>query len=261
MGDYQNLRLDVDGSIATITIDRQEKLNALDRTTLNELARAVAWIQDNDKVRGAIVTGAGTKAFVAGADIGELQRMTATSGVELSRLGQDVFRRIELSKKPFLAAINGFALGGGCELALACHLRLASTEAKLGLPEIKLGLIPGYGGTVRLPRLIGRGRALEMILTGEMIGAEEAFRIGLVNRLCTPDLLTQESQEMLGRVIVNAPVALAYAIEAGARGSEMATDEALGLESHLFGLLGSTEDLREGVAAFLEKRKPVFRGR
>jgi enoyl-CoA hydratase len=211
-------------------------------------------------VRGVIVTGVGAKAFVAGADIAELSKMGPVDGVEVSRLGQRVFREIELSRKPVIAAVNGFALGGGCELALACHLRIASENAKFGLPEVKLGIIPGYGGTLRLPRIVGKGRALELMLTGEMIDAQEAHRIGLVNRVVPQDG-PEEARALMSTILRNGPVALGLAIECTTRGMEMSVDDGLALESNLFGLLAATEDMREGMQAFLEKRAAEFRGR
>jgi enoyl-CoA hydratase len=261
MSDYSLLKLDVADGIATITVNRPDKLNALNRETIEELGRAVAEVAERDDVRGAIVTGAGEKAFVAGADIAELAKMGPVDGVETSRLGQRVFRAIETSRKPYVAAVNGFALGGGCELALACHLRVASERAKFGLPEVKLGIIPGYGGSIRLPRIVGRGRALELILTGEMIGAEEAHRIGLANRVAPAESVLDQARELLATIIGNGPVALALAMEAVVAGSEMSTGDAETFESNLFGLLAATDDMREGMNAFLEKRKAEFVGK
>jgi enoyl-CoA hydratase len=258
---YDNLQLDVQDGIATVTVNRPDKLNALNEQTIRELAGAVEHVASDGAVRGAILTGTGAKAFVAGADIAELARMGPVDGVEVSRLGQRAFRAIELSRKPWVAAVNGFALGGGCELALACHLRIASENARFGLPETRLGIIPGYGGTVRLPRIVGKGRALEMILTGEMVDAAEAFRIGLVNRVATAELLLVEARALLEGILRNGPVALGLAIECTTRGMEMGADDALALESNLFGLLAATDDMREGMMAFLEKRRADFRGR
>jgi enoyl-CoA hydratase len=255
------LRFEVEDGIATVTINRPDKLNALNAATIDELAAVVDGIAQRDDVRGAIVTGAGAKAFVAGADIGELAQMGPIDGIEVSRQGQRVFRAIELSRKPIIAAINGFALGGGCELALACHLRLAAESAKFGLPEVKLGIIPGYGGTLRLPRIVGKGRALELILTGEMIDAAEAHRIGLVNRVVPQDELLGAARALMQTILKNGPVALALAIECTTRGLEMDLDDGLALESNLFGLLAATEDMREGMGAFLEKRRAEFSGR
>ena len=261
MPDFRNLLYEERGGIATITIHRPDKLNALNADTLGELAEALRETRQNEQVRGVLLTGSGGKAFVAGADIAELAGMGAIDGVEVSRLGQRTFREIELSRKPVVAAVNGFALGGGCELALACHLRIASESARFGLPEVKLGIIPGYGGTVRLPRIVGRGRALEMILTGEMIDAREAERIGLVNRVVSAESLLEESRGLLEQILRNGPIALALAIESSTRGTELALDDALALESSFFGLLASTADMREGMAAFLEKRVAEFTGR
>jgi enoyl-CoA hydratase len=261
MAEYRNLLVDVQDRIATITLNRPDKLNALNRETIEELGDAVRVTREDSAVGGVIITGSGAKAFVAGADIAELAEMGPVDGIDVSRLGQRVFREIELSRKPVIAAVNGFALGGGCELAMACHLRIASETARFGLPEVKLGIIPGYGGTLRLPRLVGKGRALELMLTGEMIGAEEALRIGLVNRVVGADALAAESRNLLTLILNNGPVALGLAIECTTRGMEMSVDDGLALESNLFGLLAATDDMREGMTAFLEKRKAEFEGR
>ncbi|CAN5270385.1 enoyl-CoA hydratase-related protein [soil metagenome] len=261
MADFENLRLEVAEDIATLTVHRPDKLNALNEATIRELGRAVEQIAGDGDVAGVVLTGSGSKAFVAGADIAELAKMGPIDGVEVSRLGQRVFRAIELSRKPWIAAVNGFALGGGCELALACHLRVAAENARFGLPETKLGIIPGYGGTVRLPRLVGRGHALELILSGEMIDAAEAYRIGLVNRVVPAEELAASAREFLRAILRNGPIALGLAIECTVRGAEMDTDDALALESNLFGLLAATQDMREGMEAFLEKRPADFHGR
>lgn len=261
MADFQNLRYEVQDGIATLSVHRPDKLNALNRETILELTEAVRLAREDDAVRGVILTGSGAKAFVAGADIADLARMGPVDGVEVSRLGQRVFREIELSRKPVIAAVNGFALGGGCELAMACHLRIASENARFGLPEVKLGIIPGYGGSLRLPRLVGKGRALELILTGEMIDAQEAHRIGLVNRVVPQESLLEETRALLGKILGNGPVALGLAIECTTRGMEMSVDDGLALESNLFGLLAATEDMHEGMQAFLEKRKAEFKNR
>lgn len=261
MSEFRNLRLDLEAPVATLTVHRPDRLNALDRDTIVELGEALARIREAADVRGAVITGSGDRAFVAGADISELAAMEPLEGVEVSRLGQRVFRELELSRKPIVAAVNGFALGGGCELALAAHLRIASTSARFGLPEVRLGIIPGYGGTVRLSRLVGKGRALELILGGEMIDAEEAHRIGLVNRVVPAESLLQEARDLVGRIVKNGPLALGLAIESVNRGMEMSVDDALAFEAHLFGLLASTSDMREGMAAFLEKRSARFTGR
>jgi enoyl-CoA hydratase len=261
MAEYRNLLVDVQDRIATITLNRPDKLNALNRDTIEELGEAVRVTREDSAVGGLIITGSGGKAFVAGADIAELAEMGPVDGIDVSRLGQRVFREIELSRKPVIAAVNGFALGGGCELAMACHLRIASEKARFGLPEVKLGIIPGYGGTLRLPRLVGKGRALELMLTGEMIGADEALRIGLVNRVVSADALADECRNLLTLILNNGPVALGLAIECTTRGMEMSVDDGLALESNLFGLLAATDDMREGMTAFLEKRKAEFQGR
>jgi enoyl-CoA hydratase len=261
MSDYKNLTLEVADGIAVLAFNRPDKLNALNEETIRELGRAIDEITTRDDVRGAILTGAGEKAFVAGADIGELSKMGPVDGVEVSRLGQRVFRAIELSRKPIIAAVNGFALGGGCEVALACHLRIASENAQFGLPEVKLGIIPGYGGTLRLPRIVGKGRALELMLTAQFIKADEAYRIGLANRVVPQAELMDTTRKMLGTILANGPVALGLAIECTTRGMEMSVDDGLALESNLFGLLAATDDMREGMTAFLEKRKAEFRGR
>jgi enoyl-CoA hydratase len=257
---YEFLAVEKTGRSAVITLQRPEKLNALNAETIAELNRAVRDASADADVGGVIITGAGTKAFVAGADIAELARMGPLTGIRVSRQGQETFRFIERMPKPVIAAVNGFALGGGLELALACHLRLASDNARFGLPEVKLGIIPGYGGTVRLPRLVGRGRALEMMLTGEMIDSAEAYRIGLVNRVVPqPDLLPA-ARQLLDKIIANGPAAIALAIEAVDHGMNTGIDDSLILESNLFGLLAATEDMKEGMEAFLAKRAPEFKG-
>ncbi|HEX7051521.1 MAG TPA: enoyl-CoA hydratase-related protein [Longimicrobiales bacterium] len=255
------LRIEKKEDIAVVIVSRPEKLNALNAETVAELDRTFHALADDPSVGGLIVTGAGEKAFVAGADIGELAEMGPLSGIRTSRQGQDTFRFLETMPKPVIAAVNGFALGGGLELALACHMRLASEEARFGLPEVRLGIIPGYGGTVRLPRLIGRGRALEMILTGEMIDAAEAYRIGLVNRVVPRVELIGTAEALLRRILANGPVAVAMALESVDRGLDTTLADGMILESNLFGLLASTEDMREGMRAFLEKRPAEFRGR
>jgi enoyl-CoA hydratase len=247
--------------VAIITVDRPDKLNALNAQTVQQLDAALRAAGGDDAVRAVIITGSGEKAFVAGADIAELAKMGPIDGVQVSRAGQDTFRLLERMPKPVIAAVNGFALGGGLELALACHIRLASSRARFGLPEVKLGIIPGYGGTVRLPRLVGRGRALELMLSGDMIDAEEAFRIGLVNRVLEPDALLGAARDMARRMAANGPIAVALALEAVDRGMSASVEDAQILESSLFGLLASTDDMREGMQAFLEKRKPEFHRR
>lgn len=258
---YQNLAIENDDGVATLSVSRPDRLNALNDATIEELRDAFEELAADADVRGILVTGAGRKAFVAGADIGELARMGPLDGIDTSRKGQDAFRFLERIGKPVVAAVNGFALGGGLELALACHLRVAARTARLGLPEVKLGIIPGYGGTVRLPRLVGRGRALELILTGEMIDAEEAHRIGLVNRVVEPDELRGAAEALLRTIMANGPIAVRLALEAVDRAADTGTDDALVLESNLFGLLAATDDMREGMSAFLEKRRADFHGR
>lgn len=259
--DYSFLQIERKDRIGTVVVDRPDKLNALNDATVAEIGRAVGELAADASVGGIILTGAGEKAFVAGADIAELARMGPIDGVQVSRKGQDVFRAIETLAKPVIAAVNGFALGGGLELALACHLRLASDNARFGLPEVKLGIIPGYGGTVRLPRLVGRGRALEMILTGEMIDAAEAHRIGLVNRVYPRGELLDSAERLMHKILANGPVALKLALEAVDHSLNTTVDDGLVLESNLFGLLAATEDMREGMQAFLDKRAPKFRGK
>ena len=261
MSDLRYIRLEWDGDLAVVTIDRQEKLNALNADVIAELGQVFEGLRDDDKVRGVLLTGAGEKAFVAGADIGELAKMGSITGVAVSRDGQDVFRAIERFPKPVLAAVGGYALGGGCELALACHIRVASDNARFGLPEVGLGIIPGYGGTIRLARLIGLGRAVELTLTGEMVGAERAHEIGMVSAVYPRAELLDKAKEMLRKVTKNGPVAVRMALESIYRALDTSTQEALDYESTLFGLLASTEDMKEGMSAFLEKRKADFKGR
>ena len=261
MSDLRYIRVEWDGELAVVVIDRQEKLNALNADVVAELGQVFEGLRDDDKVRGVLLTGAGEKAFVAGADIGELAKMDSISGVRVSRDGQDVFLQIERFPKPVLAVVGGFALGGGCELALACHMRVASDNAKFGLPEVSLGIIPGYGGTIRLARLIGLGRAIELTLTGEMVGAQRAAEIGLVSAVYPRAEVLDRGKEMLRKVTKNGPVAVRMALESVYRAVDTSTREALDYESSLFGLLASTEDMREGMSAFLEKRKADFKGR
>lgn len=261
MSDLEHVRVEWDGDLAIVTIDRQEKLNALDAEVLRELGDVFESLHGDDKVRGVVLTGAGQKAFVAGADIGEIARLDPIGGVALSRRGQDLFLDIERFPKPVLAAVGGFALGGGCELALACHLRLASDNARFGLPEVGLGIIPGYGGTVRLARLVGLGRAVEMILTGEMVDAVRAAEMGLVSAVVPRAELLERAKELLRKVTRNGPVAVRHALESVYRALDADTQTALEHEAGLFGLLASTTDMREGMRAFLEKRRPEFGGR
>jgi enoyl-CoA hydratase len=254
------LLFELTDGIARITVNRPDKLNALNAIVIAELGDAVTRIETDSAVRGVILTGAGPKAFVAGADIGELTDQGATGGRARALAGQQVFRRLERCGKPVIAAVNGFALGGGCELAMACHLRVASEQAKFGQPEVKLGIAPGYGGTVRLPRLVGKGRALELLLTGEIIDVQEALRIGLVNRVVPADRLLPEAESVLRSILANGPLAIRACLEAVDNGLEMTVDQALLFEANYFGLLSATEDMREGTRAFVEKRKPSFKG-
>lgn len=257
---YQFLTFGVADRIATITVNRPDKLNALSDATIAELGVAIDEARARDDVGAVILTGAG-RAFVAGADISELHGQTPLGATVRSRAGQAVFRKFETSPKPTVAAINGFALGGGCELAMSCHMRIASESAKLGQPEVKLGIVPGYGGTQRLPRLVGRGRALRLLLTGEIIDAAEALRIGLVDTVVPAAALIETATALLTTMLANAPIALAGCIEAVDRGLETSLEEGLRIESDAFGALSSTEDVREGMQAFLAKRPPVFSGR
>ncbi len=258
---YENLLYEVRDAIAWITFNRPKVLNALNRQTILELGQALDAAQGDDAVRVLILTGAGEKAFVAGADISELAKMTPITGQETSLLGQSTIRKLETMGKPSIAAINGYCLGGGCEMALACSMRVASKTAKIGQPEVTLGIMPGYGGSQRLPRLVGKGRAHEMILTGQMITAEEAWRIGLVNHVTEPGELLAACEAIARKIIAQAPLAVRYSMEAIERGLEMPQEEGLYLEASLFGLCAATEDMREGTRAFLEKRPAQFKGR
>jgi enoyl-CoA hydratase len=258
---YENILYEVRDAIAFITFNRPKALNALNRKTIEELRDALVATRDDAAVRVLILTGAGEKSFVAGADISELAQQTPVNGKEFSLFGQSVFHLLETMGKPSICAINGFALGGGCELALSCSIRIASKTAKLGQPEVKLGIIPGYGGSQRLVRLCGKGVAHELCLTGEMIAAEEAQRIGLVNRIYEPGDLLAAAEAMAKKIIANAPIAVRYTMEAVERGVEMAQEEGLFLEATLFGLSCATEDMHEGTRAFLEKRPAAFKGK
>jgi len=258
---YENILYEKKDGIATITFNRPKVLNALNRQTIAELHQALVDARDDATVRVLILTGAGEKSFVAGADISELAQQTPVNGKEFSLYGQGVMHLLETMGKPSICAINGFALGGGCELALCCSIRIASKTARLGQPEVKLGILPGYGGSQRLARLCGKGAAHELCLTGEMISAEEAQRIGLVNRTYEPAELLPAAEAMAKKIIANAPIAVQYTMEAIERGVEMPLAEGLFLEATLFGLACATEDMREGTKAFLEKRPPQFKGR
>ncbi|MCC8943964.1 enoyl-CoA hydratase/isomerase family protein [Bradyrhizobium sp. Arg62] len=249
------------GAIAYVTVNRPKVLNALNVPTWQELQAAFADAQNDPAVRGVILTGAGDKAFIAGADIGGLAQASAIDAERSSRFGQQVLDLIENLGKPVIAAINGFALGGGCETAMACTIRIAVEHARFGQPEVKLGLLPGGGGTQRLPRLVGKGRALQLILSGGLIGAQEARRIGLVNEVVPAADLIARAEAILNEIVANAPIAVTYALDAVNKGMETSQNEGLALEASYFGLCAGTEDKREGTSAFLEKRAPHFAGR
>jgi len=257
---YSAIELSVVDRVATLTVNRPDKLNALNAATIGELGDAIDEIRQRDDIAGAILTGAG-RAFVAGADISELAAQTPMQAKQRALRGQQIFRRFETSPKPVIAAVNGFALGGGCELAMSCHLRIASEAAKFGQPEVKLGICPGYGGTQRLPRLVGMGRALQLLMTGEMIDAAEALRIGLVNRVVPAAELLTAADALLRQMLGNGPLALASCIEAVVRGTETSLEDGLNLEANHFALLSGSQDMAEGTRAFLEKRAPNFAGR
>ena len=258
---FENVKTEVRDGILLLTIDRPKVLNALNAATVEEIYKVFADARDDDNVKAVIVTGAGEKAFVAGADINELAQKTPMTGKETSERGQFIFSFIQRFPKPVIAAINGFALGGGCELALACHIRIASEKAQIGLPEVTLGIIPGYGGTQRMARLLGKAKALELICTGDRIGAAEAERIGLVNKVVPADQLMSAAEEMARKIMSRGPLAIRAAIEAVMSGSEMPMQEGQFLEATLFGLLCASEDTKEGMNAFLEKRPPRFKGK
>lgn len=258
----ENLQIEHPGKgVVRVVIDRQEQLNALNDATVAEIEQVFLKLAQDRSVRVVIVTGAGPKAFVAGADIQELAEQSGEEAKQRASTGQRAFDAIEQCGKPVIAQINGFALGGGCELALACHLRYASSRAKIGLPEVTLGIIPGYGGTQRLPRIVGRGRALELILTGNHVGAEQAKEIGLVNDVCEPEELDSMVLGIAETICKRGPLALANAIEAVTRGGDETQAEGLAIEADLFGATSETEDMREGMQAFLNKRSPEFHGR
>jgi enoyl-CoA hydratase len=257
---YQNLLYEVRQGVAFVTVNRPSALNALDRKTISELGVAFQAVSDDDTVRAVILTGSGNRSFAAGADVRELANQSAAEGRDFSIAGQEVFSFIEQIPKPVIAAVNGYALGGGCELALACTLRVASENAVFGQPEVKLGIIPGYGGSQRLPRLVGKGRASEMLLTGDPISAEEAYRIGLVNRVVPQAELGPVVESLVERILANAPLALRLCLQAIGRGLEMSLTDGQALEAELFGQCLATEDMREGTQAFLEKRAPEFKG-
>jgi enoyl-CoA hydratase len=258
---YETLLCERKGQVATVTLNRPQVLHALNAQVFDELERAFVVLTADAEVRVILLTGAGEKAFAAGADIGELTGLSAADGEAKARRGQEVFRRIETCGKPVIACLNGFALGGGCELAMACTMRLASETARLGQPEVKLGLIPGYGGTQRLPRLVGQAMALKLLLTGEIIGAAEALRIGLVDEVTPAGELMERAEALARTISPMAPLAVAGCLEAVRGGSELGLEAALRVEAEIFGRLCGTEDKAEGTRAFLEKRSPVWSGR
>ncbi len=257
----ENVLYEKNGAIAYVTLNRPKVLNALNRRTWEDLQTAFEDAREDSAIRGVILTGAGDKAFIAGADIGELSRVTAVEAEESSTFGQGVLNLIENLGKPVVAAINGFALGGGCETAMACTIRLATESARFGQPEVKLGVPPGGGGTQRLPRLVGKGRALQLILSGEMISAQEAYRIALVNEVVPAADLIPRAEAILKQIFANAPLAVRYSLEAVNKGLETSQTEGLALEASFFGLCAGTEDKQEGTQAFLQKRAPEFQGR
>ena len=258
---YENILFEKKNSIAYVTVNRPKVLNALNMATMDELRAAFHDIKNDVGVRVVILTGSGEQAFIAGADINELAAHTAVSGKEYTHRGQSVLNLIENLGKPVIACLNGFTLGGGCEIAMACTMRLASDNAKIGQPEVKLGIIPGYGGTQRLPRLVGKGRAMQLVLTGEMITAQEAHRIGLVNEVTSPAELIPRAEAIAQKIIANAPLAVQYSLEAINKGLEITLPEALYLEAVLFSVACSSEDKKEGTTAFLEKRPAQFKGK
>jgi enoyl-CoA hydratase len=258
---YQTLLLEIRDAIAFLTINRPDKLNALNDLVVSELHHAVLAIKADASVRGVILTGAGPKAFVAGADIGDLAKQGVMDGRQRALNGQQMLNALERLGKPVLAAVNGFALGGGCELAMACHIRIASENARFGQPEVNLGITPGYGGTQRLPRIVGKGNALYMLLSAEHVNAQDALRMGLVSRVVPHDQLMAEAEKLMKAIVAKGPVALALTIEAVDRGLETTLEEGLRIEADAFGLVASTSDMKEGLTAFLEKRPAKFEGR
>lgn len=256
--DYNNLLLTIENSISIVTLNRPSKMNALNSETLDELDDILTELRGNDSVEVIIITGSGDKAFVAGADITELNKCTEETGKEFAKKGQRIFNEIENMGKPIIAAVNGFALGGGCELALACHIRIASDNAKFGQPEVNLGIIPGYGGTQRLSRLINTGRAAEYILTGDLINADEALRIGLVNRVYPQNELLEKAKELASKIASKGQRAIGFALSSILSTNHINQRKGLKLEAKLFGACCGTEDFVEGTTAFLEKRKPNF---
>jgi enoyl-CoA hydratase len=257
----ENIRYEQKGAIAYLTVDRPKVLNALNMATVEELRRVLTAIRNDPGVRVVILTGAGEKAFIAGADINELRQQDVVSGKQFTHGGQAVIDLIDSFPKPIIACVNGFALGGGCEVAMACSIRLASDNAKFGQPEVKLGIIPGYGGTQRLARLVGKGAALQLLLTGEMITAQEAYRIGLVNEVVAPAQLIPRAEAIAQKIIANAPLAVQFVMEAVQKGTEMSLADGLYVEAALFAVCCATHDKDEGTTAFLEKRQPRFEGK
>ena len=257
----ERVLIECDGAVATVTGNRIAVLNALDAETVTSLETTMRRLADDDDIRCVVLTGAGDRAFIAGADINELSLLTPETAREMADAGHRLCALIEGMGKPVIAAVNGFALGGGCEIAMACTLRIAATNARLGQPEIVLGLIPGFGGTQRLTRLVGRGRALEMLLTGDPVSADEAWRIGLVNRVVPDELLSEEVGRLAASLAAQAPAAVRLILDVVNRGLDMSLADALAFEATSFGLVNGTEDAREGTSAFLEKRKPRFSGR
>ena len=259
--EFQNLLVEVRDSIGIVTVNRPKVLNALNDHTMEELRRVFLDLRHRPEIQGVMFTGAGEKAFIAGADINELATQSPIEGKDRSRRGHHILEIIENLGKPVVAAINGYALGGGCEIAMACHIRLASENAKIGQPEVKLGIVAGYGGTQRLVRLVGLGRALELLLTGEPISAQKAYEIGLVNGVFPAGELISQSEALLRKIIANGPVAVKLTLEAALHGSQMSLAEGLNLEANLFGLSCTTEDMKEGTRAFVEKRAAQFKGK
>ena len=257
---YQSLRTSLDGNILTITVNREEKLNALNKTVFSELEDVLTKLENDHEIKAAIITGAGQKAFVAGADIAEFSNLIGEEGMDLARRGQEVFFKIENASKPIVAAVNGFALGGGCELSMACHFRVASENAKFGQPEVNLGLVPGYGGTQRLAQLIGKGRALELLMSGNIIDATTALQYGLVNYVVPQDQLIEKTKSILQTIISKAPLAIGRCIRA-VNAAFDPRKNGFQVEIEAFGECFETEDMKEGTAAFLEKRKPQFKGK
>ncbi len=258
---FEYLLVVVKDGVATLTVNRPDKLNALNDQVVAQLHQAALALKAAPDVRGVILTGAGPKAFIAGADIGDLAKQGVLQGRDRSLNGQAMLRAFETMGKPVLAAVNGYALGGGCELAMACHLRIASENAKFGQPEVKLGITPGYGGTQRLPRIVGKGNALHLLLSGEQIDAKEALRIGLVTKVVPADQLLAEAEKLMRTILANAPLALKLTMEAVDRGLEMTLEEGLALEADAFGLVAASDDMKEGLTAFLEKRAARFQGK